>query len=99
MASATGSSAALATFPVGSRLSVGGLRCTILFAGLLPGTTPKDAPWLGVEWDDPTRGKHDGSHAGVHYFSCLCVHSSPGRPTLGLPCQARNSSLARARPT
>ena len=25
--------------------------------------------WLGVEWDDPTRGKHDGSHQGKRYFT------------------------------
>ncbi len=28
--------------------------------------------WLGVEWDDPERGKHDGSHEGVRYFTCRC---------------------------
>jgi Leucine-rich repeat (LRR) protein len=26
--------------------------------------------WLGVEWDDPVRGKHDGSKDGIRYFSC-----------------------------
>ncbi|XP_077574377.1 tubulin-specific chaperone E isoform X2 [Stigmatopora nigra] len=26
--------------------------------------------WLGVEWDDPSRGKHDGCHQGVRYFAC-----------------------------
>ena len=26
--------------------------------------------WLGVEWDEPGRGKHDGSHKGVKYFEC-----------------------------
>lgn len=26
--------------------------------------------WLGVEWDDPHRGKHSGIHEGVEYFSC-----------------------------
>ncbi|CDQ89565.1 unnamed protein product [Oncorhynchus mykiss] len=26
--------------------------------------------WLGVEWDNPDRGKHNGSHEGVHYFTC-----------------------------
>lgn len=24
--------------------------------------------WLGVEWDDPDRGKHDGTHEGHTYF-------------------------------
>ncbi|PFH34817.1 CAP-Gly domain-containing protein [Besnoitia besnoiti] len=26
--------------------------------------------WLGVEWDDPGRGKHDGSLNGKVYFTC-----------------------------
>ena len=25
--------------------------------------------WIGVEWDDPSRGKHDGVHEGHRYFS------------------------------
>lgn len=60
-------------FALDSRLSIGGERCTVRFAGLLPDTTPADAPWLGVEWDDRDRGKHDGTHDGVRYFQCSCV--------------------------
>ncbi|XP_078397826.1 tubulin-specific chaperone E isoform X1 [Cetorhinus maximus] len=26
--------------------------------------------WLGVEWDNPERGKHNGTHEGVQYFQC-----------------------------
>lgn len=31
--------------------------------------------WLGIEWDEPERGKHDGSVQGVGYFSTryVCV--------------------------
>ena len=25
--------------------------------------------WIGIDWDDPSRGKHDGSHKGNNYFS------------------------------
>lgn len=31
--------------------------------------------WLGVEWDDPQRGKHDGSYEGTQYFKCRWVGS------------------------
>uniref|UniRef100_A0A8C3TJF4 Tubulin-specific chaperone E n=1 Tax=Chelydra serpentina TaxID=8475 RepID=A0A8C3TJF4_CHESE len=26
--------------------------------------------WLGVEWDNPQRGKHNGNHEGIQYFKC-----------------------------
>jgi hypothetical protein len=26
--------------------------------------------WFGVEWDDPGRGKHDGTTGGTQYFVC-----------------------------
>ncbi|XP_071449814.1 tubulin-specific chaperone E [Hetaerina americana] len=38
---------------------------TVLYVGEVP---PTSGVWLGVEWDDPTRGKHDGLHEGVRYF-------------------------------
>lgn len=34
----------------------------------MKGTTGE---WLGVEWDDPTRGKHSGENAGIRYFECV----------------------------
>lgn len=27
--------------------------------------------WLGIEWDDQRRGKHNGTVDGVKYFECL----------------------------
>ncbi|XP_034244405.1 tubulin-specific chaperone E [Thrips palmi] len=50
---------------LGQRVDYQGYRGTIRFVGEIqnqPGT------WVGVEWDDPSRGKHDGSHNGVSYF-------------------------------
>ena len=26
--------------------------------------------WVGIEWDDSNRGKHDGKHDGTRYFEC-----------------------------
>ena len=51
----------------GRRLSFSGVQCTVRYAGPVEGTK---GYWLGVEWDDPSRGKHDGSHSGVRYFEC-----------------------------
>lgn len=52
---------------VGDRLSYDGALCTVRYVGEVAGT---NGAWLGVEWDDPARGKHDGQHKGVRYFSC-----------------------------
>lgn len=51
----------------GSRLSFDGALCTVRYIGDVQGTKGQ---WLGVEWDDPTRGKHSGEHQGVKYFKC-----------------------------
>lgn len=64
----------MSTFAVGSRRSYNGQRCTIRFVGPLEGTTGE---WLGIEWDDPTRGKHSGEHKGAQYF--VCMKSTPIR--------------------
>ncbi|KAI1336840.1 Thioesterase/thiol ester dehydrase-isomerase [Xylariaceae sp. FL0016] len=53
---------------VGDRLSYDGAICTVRYVGQVSGTT---GSWLGVEWDDQGRGKHDGAHKGTRYFSCL----------------------------
>ncbi|KAL8686734.1 MAG: hypothetical protein Q9218_006900 [Villophora microphyllina] len=53
---------------LGRRLSYKGALCTVRYIGEVDGTRGQ---WLGVEWDDPARGKHDGSHKGKRYFECL----------------------------
>ncbi|KAF6214267.1 hypothetical protein GE061_009007 [Apolygus lucorum] len=50
---------------VGQRVEVAGSRGTILYVGPVP---PTKGTWLGVDWDDPSRGKHDGIHGGHRYF-------------------------------
>lgn len=53
---------------LGQRRSFDGHLCTIRYVGTVQGTT---GDWLGVEWDDATRGKHSGEHKGIRYFSCM----------------------------
>ncbi|GKT63513.1 LOW QUALITY PROTEIN: tubulin-specific chaperone [Colletotrichum tofieldiae] len=52
---------------IGQRLSYDGALCTVRYIGPVAGTS---GTWLGVEWDDAGRGKHDGQHKDVRYFSC-----------------------------
>lgn len=55
-------------FAVNQRRSYDGNLCTIRYVGKVEGTS---GDWLGVEWDNPTRGKHSGEHNGVRYFTCI----------------------------
>ena len=55
---------------VGSRVAVDGERATVRFIGEVPGT---EGVWYGVEWDNPARGKHDGTSNGQRFFSCRSV--------------------------
>jgi dynactin complex subunit len=67
----------------GQRLSFDGALCTVRYIGEVEGTK---SDWLGVEWDDPIRGKHSGEHKWKRYFTCItllveiirlgCLHSS-----------------------
>ena len=52
----------------GTRISHSGSIGTVRYVGPVDGT---NGVWLGVEWDDPKRGKHDGVKDGRRYFSCL----------------------------
>lgn len=52
---------------IGRRVEVNGEYATVHFCGVVP---PVAGLWLGVEWDNPERGKHDGSHGGTVYFKC-----------------------------
>ncbi|KAF8136538.1 hypothetical protein EV363DRAFT_1428919 [Boletus edulis] len=53
---------------VGTRFHISsGHFGTIKYIGQVTGT---DGLWYGVEWDDTTRGRHDGIKDGKRYFSC-----------------------------
>ncbi|KAL1964702.1 hypothetical protein VTN77DRAFT_6728 [Rasamsonia byssochlamydoides] len=62
-------------FYEGQRLSFDGALCTVRYIGEVEGTK---GDWLGVEWDDPTRGKHSGEHKGVKYFKCKSKQPTAG---------------------
>ena len=64
---------------VGQRISVTDHLATIRYIGTIPatlhtnnnaevGVSQNKNSWLGVEWDDVDRGKHNGDHNGVSYF-------------------------------
>lgn len=42
-------------------------RGTVLYIGPVDG---KKGTWAGVEWDQPNRGKHNGTYHGHTYFRC-----------------------------
>ena len=42
-----------------------GDRGTLEFVGSVAGS---EGIWLGVDWDNPSRGKHNGCHNGTQYF-------------------------------
>ncbi|KAJ3276182.1 hypothetical protein HDV01_005630 [Terramyces sp. JEL0728] len=50
---------------VNDRVVVDGFACTVKYIGQIQG---KKGTWLGVEWDDASRGKHSGAFNGVKYF-------------------------------
>ena len=50
---------------LGVRVEVGRDKATIRWKGVVG----ESGEWLGVEWDNSERGKHDGTHRGVRYFS------------------------------
>ncbi|KAJ3341284.1 hypothetical protein HDU93_005254 [Gonapodya sp. JEL0774] len=68
----------LPTFPfnartvIGARVRVGDNFATIRYVGPVPANSK--SLWYGLEWDDPIRGKHDGSHEGIRYFSTHSKH-------------------------
>lgn len=83
------------TFHVGQRISFDSLLCTVRYVGPVASTQKE---WLGVEWDDPTRGKHGGEHQGVKYFSCKDFASSQPKKSVLMLMQiiGRSSSKTAA---
>lgn len=53
-------------FKIGKRIECGGYYGTIKFVGPVEGY---QGVWLGIDWGDPDRGKHNGIVNDVHYFN------------------------------
>lgn len=58
---------------VGSRLQVDKHSATVRYIGEVAG---RDGIWVGLDWDDASRGKHDGSYNGRSYFACTSGRNS-----------------------
>lgn len=50
---------------IGRRIECDGHRGTVCWIGELP---PAQGKWYGIDWDDASRGRHDGSHNNIKYF-------------------------------
>lgn len=59
---------------VGARIVYKSNVGTVRYIGNLDGYSDDDK-WIGVEWDEASRGKHSGSHKGKHYFTTK-VHNA-----------------------
>jgi tubulin-specific chaperone E len=62
------------TITKGCRVELSGSRGFVRFLGKLPNRG--ETKWIGVEWDDPARGKHDGTIDAVRHF--VSAHPTGG---------------------
>lgn len=53
-------------YEIGDRIEYLSHYGTVKYIGEVEGYS---STWLGVDWDDPSRGKHDGTVNGKHYFN------------------------------
>jgi len=58
---------------VGKRINYDGNLGIVLYEGPV---TNKEIIWIGVQWDDPSRGKHNGEYKGVKYFTPTVENSA-----------------------
>lgn len=78
-----------------------GFYATVLYVGPVASAKNQKETYVGVEWDDDTRGKHDGSvisrstNAIVRHFKC--ESSSPTAGSFVKPSKVRMSVCAAPR--
>ncbi|KRZ61259.1 Tubulin-specific chaperone E [Trichinella nativa] len=57
---------------IGCRVRHRGARGVVKFCGRIGSL---DGEWLGIEWDEKSRGKHDGTYQNVRYFETSAPQS------------------------
>lgn len=74
-------------YEIDSRIECDGHQGTLKYVGPVGDTKGQ---WLGIDWDDPTRGKHNGTYEGVEYFKARHPTSGsfirPGKARFGISC-------------
>ncbi|KAJ8678996.1 hypothetical protein QAD02_014783 [Eretmocerus hayati] len=72
---------------IGCRVNCEGHRGTVKYVGTVGNTMGQ---WLGIDWDDPGRGKHSGTYEGVKYYEAWHPNSGsfirPGKANFGVSC-------------
>ncbi|XP_076761098.1 glyoxalase 1 isoform X1 [Xylocopa sonorina] len=74
-------------YEIDSRIECDGYQGTLKYVGPVGETK---GLWLGIDWDDPARGKHNGTYEGVKYFKARHPTSGsfirPGKAKFGISC-------------
>ncbi|KAG6804431.1 tubulin-specific chaperone E isoform X2 [Apis mellifera caucasica] len=74
-------------YEIDSRIECDGHQGTLKYIGPVGETK---GLWLGIDWDDPTRGKHNGTYEGIKYFKARYPTSGsfirPGKARFGISC-------------
>lgn len=52
-------------FTIGNKIKCDKYTGVVKYIGEV---TPHAGTWLGIEWDEPSRGKHSGTVDGIQYF-------------------------------
>lgn len=58
------------TSKIGQRIRLDDSKGTIKYVGPIDGQTGE---WVGIDWDDSSRGKHNGSVKGKCYFQTRLI--------------------------
>ena len=72
--------------------AVDGARGRVRWVGVVDG---RDGEWIGIQWDERGRGKHDGVVDGKRYFTCAYEDEDSGVGCGRSEDRSRDASLVR----